>query len=86
MPTLRYKLDVLCGNCCNQQEISIPRGCDFVSYDTKSEARSGYMKYKTGHQVRLSCERCGCDTLGLDPMKSLPEHMINLIMAMGGVR
>ena len=86
MPTLRYDLDVLCGNCANQQKVSIPRGCDFVAMDMKSETRSGYMKYKTGHKVRLSCERCGCDALGLDPIKTLPEHMINLIVAMGGVR
>lgn len=86
MPTLRYKLSALCANCFHQQELSIPRGCDFVPYDAKAEIRSGYMKYKAGHKVRSSCDECGCDMLGIDPTKMIPEHIINMLVAVGGVR
>lgn len=84
MPTLRYELDSICGNCFNQQKLSIPRGCQFVSFDNKRQQSSCYMKYKTGHKVRQSCENCGCDTLSIDPSRMMPEHLLEYMLAIGG--
>lgn len=83
MPTLRYEIDSICSNCFNQQKLSIPRGCQFVPHE--GHQKSGYMKYKTGHKVRQSCDNCGCDTLGIDPSKMMPEHLLQLFITMGGV-
>lgn len=85
MPTLRYEIDSICGNCFNQQKLSIPKGCQFVPFDNKRQETSGYLKYKTGHKVRQSCNNCGCDTLGFDPSRMMPEHLFEYILAVGGM-
>lgn len=83
MPTLRYAVPTLCLSCFNDQKASIPRGCPFIPAANVEQGGSGYMKYKTGHKVRLSCENCGCDALAHDP-RQMPEYMLEVAMAFGG--